>query len=104
MKQFMLTILCPLFFCSCAGSIPISLLCEEQQIEMYVNGEYAGKGLVQYVVPKGTDYIYVSCRDAGEEVYSRRLYVKGMKNHLFELVIPKDYRYSSGQQVKPRTR
>ena len=91
-------------FISCATSIPISLLCNEQHIEIYVNDEYAGRGLIHYIVPKGDDYINVSCRENGIEIYSRTFYVKGKKNQLFELAIPKDYRYSSGQQIKPQIR
>ena len=47
-------------FISCATSIPISLLCNEQHIEIYVDEEYVGRGQVNYIVPKGTDYIKVS--------------------------------------------
>ena len=80
---------------SCATSIPVSLLCNEQQIEIYVNDEYVGRGKINYIVPKGTEYIKVSCKENGMEIYSRSYYVKGKKNQLFELTIPKDYRYSS---------
>ena len=66
--------------------------------------ENAGRGLIHYIVPKGDDYINVSCRENGIEIYSRTFYVKGKKNQLFELAIPKDYRYSSGQQIKPQIR
>ena len=52
-------------FISCATSIPISLLCNEQHIEIYVDEEYVGRGQVNYIVPKGTDYIKVSCRENG---------------------------------------
>lgn len=92
------------FLVSCATSIPVSFLCNEQHIEIYIDEEYVGRGLVNYVVPKGTDYIKVSCRENGVEIYERNYYVKGKKNQLFELNIPKDYRYSSGQQVKPQIR
>lgn len=85
------------FLSSCSSSIPISLLCNEQHIEIYVDDEYLGRGLVQYIVPKGNEYINVSCRENGIELYSRKFYVKGKKNHLFELNIPKNYRYSSEQ-------
>lgn len=90
--------------CSCASSIPINLSCDEQHIEIYVDGEYVGRGLVHYIVPKGNDYVNVSCRENGIEIYSRNFYVKGKKNQLYELSIPKDYRYSSGQPIKSKTR
>lgn len=86
-------------FISCASNTCVSLLCDEQQIEMYVNDEYVGRGLVHYTVPKGQDNITVSCRENGVEIYSRSFYVKGKNNQLIELTIPKDYRYSSGQSV-----
>lgn len=86
---------------SCATSIPISLLCNEQQVQIFVDGEYIGNGLVNYIVPKGTDYILVTCKEKGMEIYRRRLYVKDKKNQLLELTIPKDYRYSSEQTIKP---
>lgn len=84
---------------SCASSTPINLMCDEQQIEIYIDDEYVGRGLVNYTVPKGQDYVNVSCRDNGIEVYSRSLYIKDKKNQLIELTIPKDYRYSSGQSI-----
>lgn len=104
MKRFIFAAISIIAFCSCASSIPINLLCDEQHVEIYVDDEYVGRGLVHYIVPKGNDYINVSCRENGIEVYSRRFYVKGRKNQLYELRIPKDYRYSSGQQVKSTTR
>lgn len=104
MKQLIITTFTILSLASCASSIPINLSCDEQHIEIYVNDEYAGRGLIHYIVPKGDDYINVSCRENGIEIYSRTFYVKGKKNQLFELAIPKDYRYSSGQQIKPQIR
>lgn len=83
------------FLCACATMTSIHLSCNEQHVEIYVDDEYVGRGLVNYTVPKGKDYIQVSCRENGIEIYSRKLYVKGSKNGLFELTIPKDYRYSS---------
>ena len=70
-------------------------MCKERQIEIYVNDEYIGRDLVQYRVPKGNEYIEVSCRQDGMEVYHRRVNVSGCKNCLIELQIPKNYKYSS---------
>lgn len=104
MKQIIFAAIAAISFCSCASSIPINLSCDEQHIKIYVDGEYVGRGLVHYIVPKGNDYINVSCRENGIEIYSRNFYVKGKKNQLYELSIPKDYRYSSGQPIKSKTR
>lgn len=104
MRQIVFAAIITVSLCSCASSIPVTLLCEEQQIEIYIDGEYAGRGLVHYIVPKGNEYINVSCRESGIEIYSRNFYVKGKKNYLYELKIPEDYRYSSEQQIKSTTR
>lgn len=82
--------------CSSSGTL-VHLMCDEQQVEIFVDDNYVGRGLVQYTVPKGNEYMRVSCREGGVEVYSREFYVKGKKNRLFELSIPKDYRFSTGQ-------
>ena len=80
--------------CSTASKT-IALTCQERQIEIYVDDEYLGRDLVYYTVPKGHDYIYVSCRENGMEVYQRRINVKNRKGTLIELQIPKNYKYSS---------
>lgn len=84
---------------ACSSVTPVNLLCNEQEVEIYVNEDYVGRGLVHYVVPAGCDYITVSCRNAGQELFSRRYYVKGKKNKLFELTVPRDYMYSTGGKI-----
>ena len=80
---------------SCASTKTIGLTCQERQIEIYVDEEYLGRDLVYYTVPKGREYIEVSCRDNGMEVYHRRINVKGRNGKLIELQIPKNYKYSN---------
>lgn len=80
---------------SCSSSKTIGLTCQERQIEIYVDDEYLGRDLVYYTVPKGRNYIEVSCREGGMEVYHRRINVKDRKGTLIELQIPKNYKYSS---------
>ena len=87
---------CALLLCSsCAGSIPISLLCNEQSVEIYVNDEFVGYGLVNYVVPKDVDYITVSCRSDGQILYERNYKAKDYKNRLIEITPQNNYRYVS---------
>lgn len=87
-------------FTSCSTSKEISFLCDDEQIEMYINDEYAGKGLVKVTVSGNTENVKVSCRENGMEIYSRTFYVKNKdKEQLYELSIPKDYRYSSGSVI-----
>lgn len=80
---------------SCSSTKTIGLTCQERQIEIYVDDEYLGRDLVYYTVPKGREYIEVSCRENGIEVYHRRINVKNRKGSLIELQIPKNYKYSS---------
>lgn len=80
---------------SCSSSKTIGLTCQERQIEIYVDDEYLGRDLVYYTIPKGREYIEVSCRDKGIEVYHRRIYVKDKNGTLIELQIPKNYKYSN---------
>lgn len=78
----------------CAAARVVHLSCQEREVEIYVNDEYAGRDLVRYTVPAGCKYIEVSCRREGVEIYGRRYYVKGLGNTLVELQIPKNYKYS----------
>lgn len=80
---------------SCSSTKTLALSCQERQIEIYVNEEYLGRDLVYYTVPKGREYIEVSCREDGVELYHRRINVKSTKNTLIELQIPKNYKYST---------
>lgn len=88
-----------LLLSSCSSSTSVSLLCNEPSVEIYVNEDYVGRGLVSYTSPKGQDEIRVSCRENGIEIYSRSFYIKGKNNQLFELTIPKDYRYNSNPTI-----
>lgn len=80
---------------SCSSTKTIALSCQERQIEIYVDDEYLGRDLVYYTVPKGHEYIEISCRDNGIEIYHRRIYVKSRNGNLIELQIPKNYKYSN---------
>lgn len=80
---------------SCSSPKTIALTCKERQIEIYVDDEYLGRDLVYYTPSKGQKHIYVSCRDNGVEVYNKKINVEGGKGGIFELQIPKHYKYSS---------
>lgn len=82
-------------FLSCSSAKTFALTCQESQIEIYVDDEYLGRDLVYITVPKGREYIEVSCRENGVEVYHRQIYVKDKSGNLIELQIPKNYKYSS---------
>ena len=80
---------------SCSSTKTIGLTCQQRQIEIYVDDEYLGRDIVYYTVPKGRQYIEVSCRENGLEVYHRRINVEVKKGTLVELQIPKHYKYNS---------
>ena len=80
---------------SCSSAKTIALSCQERQIEIYVDDEYLGRDLVYYTVPKGREYIEISCRENGIEVYHRRINVRSKNGNLIELQIPKKYKYSN---------
>lgn len=82
-------------FSSCSSTKSIAFICKERQIEIYVDDEYLGRDLVYYNVPKEKEYIKVSCRENGMEVYNRRINVKDISGTLIELQIPKNYKYSN---------
>lgn len=93
--SFILAMISCIPFTSCSPTKTIALACQERQIEIYVDDEYLGRDLVYYTVPKGREYIEVSCRENGMELYHRRINVKDRKGALIELQIPKNYRYST---------
>lgn len=85
----------PSWVSSCSSSRTFVLTCQERQIEIYVDDNYLGRDMVYYNVPKGQEYIEISCRDNGTEVYHRRVSVSGRNGNLIEIQIPKNYKYNS---------
>ncbi len=94
MKKFSFLLFC-LYCISCSPTKTIGFHCEEQHVEIYVDGNYLGRGLVNYTLPRKQENVQVSCWENGKEIYTRTFYVKGKKETLYELQIPKDYRYSN---------
>lgn len=94
-RNFILAMLTYLSFTGCSSTKTLALTCQERQIEIYVDDNYLGRDLVYYTLPKGREYIEVSCRENGMEVYHKRINVKDRKGTLIELQIPKNYRYTN---------
>ena len=84
---------------ACSSTQQVNFVCDQTDVEIYVNDEYAGRNLVSVTLPRGTSYVNVSCRRDGEEIYSRRFYVKGEKEATYTLTIPNNYRYSDGGRI-----
>lgn len=85
---------------SCKSYYPVTFLCENSTIELYANDEYIGTNMATYRVPKGMQHVTIKCVENGREVFTCKYYVKGMKNAIINVNIPKDYRYSNGQIYK----
>lgn len=103
MKKLLIFMFCLCILPSCVTSSFVNISCNEQDVELYINDEYVGRGLVNFTAPKGVEEINISCRQNGEEIYSRNLYIKGKKGELIELTIPRDYRYSGNQYKRSKS-
>lgn len=84
---------------ACSTTQQVNFICDQLDVEIYVNDEYAGRNIVSYTLPRGTTHVTVSCRRDGEEVYSRRFYIKGKKEVTYTLTVPNNYRYSDGGKI-----
>lgn len=78
---------------ACSTTKSIRFYCQDQQVDLYINGEYAGNGIVNFTYPKGTEKVEVSCMQDGLEIYTRTFHIDGCDGQTFELQIPKDYHY-----------
>lgn len=82
---------------ACVSPTRLNFSCDDPTIDIYIDGEYAGKALVNYVFPNSKQNVVVTCYDGGKEVYRRTFSKEGhINNELIELPIVHDLRYSSG--------
>lgn len=96
-KRFLLgaIVAIPFLMISCAQkAFPVSFLCNDPTADVYVDGNFIGNGgPIEYVVPTGAEVVKVECFLEGKPVFSRKYNVKGQKNVLFDIYIPRDYQY-----------
>ena len=88
-------------FLSCSPN-RVSFLCNSSDYSIYVDGEEIGKGLVHYMVPKGTKVVEVSLRKNGVTKHTKYIDVKQYKGKLVDIAVPDDNRYSSDNQFHSR--
>ena len=88
-----------LTFTACASSTSVSFLCENEDLQIFVNDECVGKGLVRYTAPKGVTTADVECKKDGITIYSKSYYIKGYNNALFDIKVPNYNSYSSDRQI-----
>lgn len=88
--------LCMLFMCQCQSTTSISLLCNDPNIDIYVDDEYVGKNLVRYTPPTQLRSLRVEFKRNGESVLKRTIYIeRKSKNKLYDLNVSENMKYSS---------
>ena len=97
-RIFFFIVAAPVFI-GCASTTSVSFLCKQDNIQIYVNNEYVGNGLVRYTAPKGVTTAEVECKKDGITVFTKNFYIKGHNNVLFDLNIPEYNSYSSDKQI-----
>ena len=81
----------------CVSPARVNFSCDDPTLDIYIDGEYAGKALVNYVFPSSKRDVVVTCYDGGKEVYRRTFSKEGrVNNELIDLQIQQDLQYSSG--------
>lgn len=93
-----LIIVCALALLSaCVSPTRLNFSCDDPTLDIFIDGEYAGKALVNYVFPNSKQDVVVSCYDGTKEVYRRTFSKEGrVNNELIELQIEQNLQYSSG--------
>ena len=82
---------------ACASPTRLNFSCEDPTIDIYIDGEYAGHTLVNYVFPSSKQEILVTCFENGNEVYHRTFSKEGrVNNELIDLQIERNLQYSTG--------
>ena len=100
-----LVIICTLTILgACASPTRLNFSCDDPTIDIYVDGEYVGKSLVNYVFPNSKQTVVVSCYEGGKEVYRRTFRKDGhVNNELIDLQIERNYQYSSSGRKAVKT-
>ncbi len=94
--KFLFTVLCVFLFTvfvSCGSARHMSILCNQPDFEIYIDGNYIGKGLVSYTIPRGINTIEIICKQNGKDMAKRIATVKN--NALYEIYVSDDYMYTS---------
>lgn len=82
---------------ACVSPTRLNFSCDDPTLDIFIDGEYAGKALVNYVFPNSKQDVVVSCYDGTKEVYRRTFSKEGrVNNELIELQIEQNLQYSSG--------
>jgi hypothetical protein len=82
---------------SCVSPTRLNFSCNDPTLDIFIDGEYAGRSLVNYAFPNHKRDVVVSCYDGTKEVYRRTYSKEGhINNELIDLQIEQNLQYSSG--------
>ena len=84
---------------SCSTSTTVSFLCDQEDLQIFVNNEYVGTGLVSYTAPKEITTAEVECKKDGVTEFTKNYYIKGHNRELFDIKIPIENSYSSDKMI-----
>lgn len=98
LAKTLMTVMVVMFF-SCTTNTTISFLCNQDDVQIFVNDTYVGTGLVYYNAPQGVTTADVVCKKDGQTVFTRSYYIKGNNRKMFELNIPTVRTYSSDKFI-----
>ena len=97
--KFLSGLILIVLFVSCSSTTTVSFLCNQEDLQIYVNGDYVGNGLVHYTAPKDVTTADVECRKDGITIFTKNYYIKGHNRELFDLNVPERMTYSSDTQI-----
>ena len=80
---------------SCSTPTTVSFLNNDRDVQIYVNGDYVGTGLVRYTFPKEVTTADIECKKDGSVIFTRSYNIKDLNNQLLDLNIPNNLFYST---------
>lgn len=99
-KSWLVILSVVIAICSCASTTTsVSFLCNQEDVEIWVNNNYVGNGLAHYTVSREVTTAYVECKKDGIVIFTRNYYIKGQNNTLFDINIPEKTYYSLDRQI-----
>lgn len=83
-----------LFFLVSCATRQVTIYCEPQQANIYVDGQLVGQGIVRYNIPRKLKTIEISCGENGIIYTSRKFHTKGI-GPIINIYLDEYKRYSS---------
>lgn len=67
-----------LFFLASCAARQVTICCEPQRANIYIDGQLVGQGIVRYNIPRKLKTIEISCGENGIIYTSRKFHTKGI--------------------------